>query len=412
MEVRQRGGELTWLINGFVFASRQNLSGFDTGAIMIGTMDVFTSMASPREQNFTLFDNVRVVDLTGRPPSPVVALTSDATEVIESGGNPLRFTLTRTGDTSQPLTVNLRVWGGATSAADYPALWDRVTIPAGQDSLTMEIPPSDDPSGEGDEDIILALAPGIGAYEVRENLVVRRVIRDDGDQPVATIRADKPVAYEPNPRRVGRFAVELNTPALGNLTVPLAVAGTAVADAHYRALPASVTFPAGESRALLTVEPVDDNEITPDRTVAVTLQPGAGYTVGGNDTATLTLRNDDPSPGELLFSETFDADASGRWGVNLGPTDGGADFFFDYSTAGIPPAPNSAGATRGLKLQANLFSGVFGGLSVSPAGQSFSGNYRLRFDLWQNLNGPFPDGGSGSTQITGAGIGTAGATLQ
>jgi hypothetical protein len=36
----------------------------------------------------------------------------------------------------------------------------------------------------------------------------------------------------------------------------------------------------------------------------------------------------------------------------------------------------------------------------------------LRFDLWQNFNGPFPDGGSGSTQITGAGIGTAGGTPQ
>jgi hypothetical protein len=79
--------------------------------------------------------------------------------------------------------------------------------------------------------------------------------------------------------------------------------------------------------------------------------------------------------------------------VNLGPTDGVAEIFFDYSTVGVPPAPNSAGTTRGLKFQANLTSGIFGGLSVSPTGKSFTGDVRLRFDLWQNFNGPFPGAG-------------------
>jgi len=36
----------------------------------------------------------------------------------------------------------------------------------------------------------------------------------------------------------------------------------------------------------------------------------------------------------------------------------------------------------------------------------------MRFDLWQNFNGPLPGGGSGSTQVTGAGVGTAGVTPQ
>ena len=412
VEVRQRGGEVTWLINGFVIASRQNLSGFDAGNIMIGTMDVFSSIANPREQNFTIFDNVRVVDLTGVPPLPVVALTAEPTETRESGGEPLRFTLTRTGDTSPPLTVNLRVWGAATPGADYPALPASITIPAGQDSITTSITPLDDPQGEADEDLVIALAPGIGSYEVRENVVVRLVIKDDGDQPVASIRAVKPVAYELNPRRVGRFDIALNTASLTALTVPLVIAGTAVNGTHYETLPGAVTFPAGKTRATLTVAPKNDAEINPDRTVQVTLQPGAGYSLATNATATVTIRNDDLPPGEVLFTENFDTDPTANWLVNLGPTDGVADFFFDYSTVGIPPAPHSAGTTRGLKLQANLTSGVFGGLSVSPAGRSFSGNYRLRFDLWQNFNGPFPDGGNGSTQITGAGLGTAGATAQ
>ena len=60
------------------------------------------------------------------------------------------------------------------------------------------------------------------------------------------------------------------------------------------------------------------------------------------------------------------------------------DFFFDYSTIGIPSAPNSGGTTRGMKLQANLSGDVFGGFSVSPTGENFSGDYTVSFEVWWN----------------------------
>jgi hypothetical protein len=125
---------------------------------------------------------------------------------------------------------------------------------------------------------------------------------------------------------------------------------------------------------------------------------------------------------QLLFNETFDVDPTANWTFNssiAGDTannnsGGEANFFFDYSTVGIPAAPNSiGGTTRGLKLEANVpGTAVFSGISVSPNGQSFSGDYVLRFDAWQNINGPFPAGGSGSTQMTDAGVGTNGTTAQ
>jgi len=48
------------------------------------------------------------------------------------------------------------------------------------------------------------------------------------------------------------------------------------------------------------------------------------------------------------------------------------------------------------------------GLSVSPLGKNFTGDYRLKFDMWINYNGPMPDGGPGSTQNFDAGVGTSG----
>jgi hypothetical protein len=41
-------------------------------------------------------------------------------------------------------------------------------------------------------------------------------------------------------------------------------------------------------------------------------------------------------------------------------------------------------------------------------GGNFIGNYRLKFDMWINYNGPMPDGGPGSTQNFDAGVGTSG----
>jgi hypothetical protein len=119
------------------------------------------------------------------------------------------------------------------------------------------------------------------------------------------------------------------------------------------------------------------------------------------------------SQAQVLYQQNFDADDTANWTVNNGPSDHSVNFFFDYGTAaGIPSAPNSGGTTRGLKMTANLSSGIFGGQSVSPTGQSFAGDYRVRFDWWTNFNGPAPVGGSGSTQLSTFGVDTSGTTAQ
>lgn len=120
---------------------------------------------------------------------------------------------------------------------------------------------------------------------------------------------------------------------------------------------------------------------------------------------------------QSYFSDNFDTDTSANWAVNYSATanattGNAATFAFDYSTVGIPAAPNSSGSTRGLKLEANFTGGVQSGLSVSPLGLTLPDNYILRYDSWQNFNGPAPAGGSGSTQVSGAGVGTAGTTAQ
>jgi hypothetical protein len=118
--------------------------------------------------------------------------------------------------------------------------------------------------------------------------------------------------------------------------------------------------------------------------------------------------------GQVLFQDNFDGGSSAsNWTVNASAGQTAANFAFDYSTVGIPSAPNSGGTTTGLRLAANWsLGGIQSGLSVSPIGGSFTGDYVLRFDMWINFNGPLTAGGNGSTQVGGGGFGTAGTTPQ
>jgi hypothetical protein len=115
------------------------------------------------------------------------------------------------------------------------------------------------------------------------------------------------------------------------------------------------------------------------------------------------------------YVNNFDVDTTASWTVNdtgIGTND--ANFFFDYSTVGIPSAPNSVGGTtRGLRIRSNIgaapASGI-PGISVSPTGQSFTGNYTLKFDWWSNYLGPLGVGATGSTMMTNFGVMTSGTT--
>jgi hypothetical protein len=60
-----------------------------------------------------------------------------------------------------------------------------------------------------------------------------------------------------------------------------------------------------------------------------------------------------------------------------------------------------------MKMEANVpGTAVFSGMSMSHNSFAIpSGDFTMKFNAWQNANGPFPAGGSGSTQMTIGGFG-------
>jgi GH25 family lysozyme M1 (1,4-beta-N-acetylmuramidase) len=115
-----------------------------------------------------------------------------------------------------------------------------------------------------------------------------------------------------------------------------------------------------------------------------------------------------------VFSDNFDTNSAANWTLNQSTNNNArATFAFDHAGYGIPSAPRSlGGTTKAVKFEANYTGAGVAALNVSPIGQSFGGNYRLHYDMWINANGPFPLGGTGSTQLQTAGLGTAGNKVQ
>ncbi len=147
-----------------------------------------------------------------------------------------------------------------------------------------------------------------------------------------------------------------------------------------------------------------------DELAVVSIAADGSYTIGATNSNSTLIVDDEYPGGAVLFSDNFNTDSSSQWIVNLAdPSDDFVDFAWDYSTVGIPVAPSTTdGSTRGMRFRTGNTFLQIDGLSVSPLGGNFPGDYRLKFDMWINYNGPMPDGGAGSTQNFDAGVGTTG----
>jgi hypothetical protein len=109
-----------------------------------------------------------------------------------------------------------------------------------------------------------------------------------------------------------------------------------------------------------------------------------------------------------LFADDFETNSAVRWIVNSadGGFDSFAEFAYDYSQVFVPPAPGGS-STLGLRFRLNELTGApRNAISASPLDLNLEGDYRLKFNLWINYNGPMFNGGAGSTLHATAGVGT------
>ncbi|MDB9548932.1 beta strand repeat-containing protein, partial [Dolichospermum circinale] len=250
---------------------------------------------------------------------PIITLAATDSNAGETATgvtpNPGTFTLTRTGDLTQAITVNYTLSGSATNATDYSSLPGTVNFAVGDSTAIVTVTPTDDNIFEGTETAILTLITGTGyALDVTTSAVVNIA---DNDLPSISLAVSPASVVEDGPTNLVYTFTRTGTTA-NALTVNYGVGGNAtfntdytqIGAASFTATTGTITFSAGSSTATLTVDPTADTTVETDETVVLTLATAPGYTIDTPAAVTGTITNDDSSALPVISVAATDASAA------------------------------------------------------------------------------------------------------
>ena len=263
---------------------------------------------SPAGATVTIADN----------DGPTVTINATDAAATEAGNNTGTFTVSRTGPTTNSLSVSFGIGGTATNGGDYAGISASVVIAAGQSSAPVTITPTADNLVEGDETVVLTINTST-QYTVGTPGAATVTIADD--QAVVNITATDANASEVGPNS-GTFTL---TRAGGNqaaaLSVNVAIGGTATNGGDYAGISSLVSIPANQPSATITIAPLPDNLVEAGgETVALTINASTTYSIGPSGNATVTIA-DNPAVVSVTAS---DANA----------TEGGDTGTFTFTRAG------------------------------------------------------------------------------
>jgi Ca2+-binding RTX toxin-like protein len=249
----------------------------------------------------------------GAPTAATGTITNDDSAVSvavspsivdEDGATNLVYTFTRSGSTTNALTVNFTIGGTAgfgtdytqTGAATFVPPNGTVTFAAGSSTATVTVDPTADGTTEPDETVILTVVAGTG-YEVGAPDTATGTINND-DNAVSVAVSPGAVNEDGATNLVYTFTRTDSTEAM---TVNFSVGGTATFNTDYTQSGAdtftsttgTVSFAVGSLTATVTVDPSADITVEPDETVILTVTAGTGYSIGAPNSATGTINNDD-----------------------------------------------------------------------------------------------------------------------
>lgn len=296
----------------------------DPGGYIVGT---------PNSASVTIADNV-----------PIVTLQATDADASEFGPDTGAFTVTRTGPTGVALPVSLSRSGTA-GTSDYQFIPATVSIPSGQTSATITVTPVLDAVAEAAETLTLTLASG--SYTVGTPSSGTVTIADAVPPTFVSVFAQDPEAYEIGD--TGAFIVTRSGPTAADLPVSITLAGTATNGTDYQTIGSTVTIPAGQASAVVTVTPLADTLDEGSETVTLTIGPGEYQIQAFSESAELSIFDGAPLALVYVIAEDptafeIGADAAsffvGRVGVTVVPLTvnlslgGSAAEGTDYATIG------------------------------------------------------------------------------
>ncbi len=192
-----------------------------------------------------------------------------------------KFRVTQTAASSTATTLTYSVGGTATSGSDYIALTGSVTIPANQTTADIDVTVLNDGTVlEPTETVIVtltAVTAGNSGITLGTTVDATMNLTDDD---TATVTIAKITDGNENGPVNGVFRVTQTAASSTATTLTYSVGGTATSGSDYTTLTGSVTIPANQTTADITVAISDDALLEASETISLTL---TGFTASDAD---------------------------------------------------------------------------------------------------------------------------------
>jgi hypothetical protein len=240
---------------------------------------------------------------------PVIALTTPDANASEDKKDPGLFNITRTGTTTQALTVTYTIAGTATNDTDYKNITGTATFKAGSAQTSIEIKPSDDKIYEGNETVILTLNDGGTNYKIDPVAKTGTVTITDDDLPSISLNVTDDKAAETKigeAINLGQFTLKRIGITTDPLTVSYTIDGSASNGIDYQNLASSITFAAGSDTAIVDIKPIDDQFFEGTETVKLKLSDGINYKIDGEKSGTVKIADNDNPRNLVVKVENLD----------------------------------------------------------------------------------------------------------
>lgn len=239
---------------------------------------------------------------------PVIGFAGAASSGSEAS-SPATLPVLLSSPSSVPVTVAYAATGGTATGGgvDYTEISGTLAFAPGEVLKYLSLPVTNDALAESAETVLLTLSTPSNA--VLSSTTVHSFTIQDDDTPVVTLTASTPLAYEGG--SAGAFTFTRTGDTASALTVNFTRSGTAASGTDFSAFsPAtSITLPAGQASAVLTVATLQNTTPEVDETVILTLAAGAGYLIGSPATATVTIVDDDVNTVTLTATDAIATEA-------------------------------------------------------------------------------------------------------
>ncbi|MFN9672406.1 MAG: Calx-beta domain-containing protein, partial [Microcystis sp.] len=221
-----------------------------------------------------------------------VTLAVSPASVTEDGTTNLVYTFTRSGSTTNALTVNYTLGGTATLNTDYTrtGTTNTVTFAANSSTATVTVDPTADTTVENNETVALTLASGTGYTVGTATAVTGTITNDDfsklsinnitvvegkDNNAILTVTVDNP---NPQPITVNYTTAPIN----------------ATANVDYTSQTGPLTIAPNTSTATISIPILNDNLNEPDEAFTVTLSNPVNATI-----------NPEGGIGEVIITDTW-----------------------------------------------------------------------------------------------------------